>query len=282
MKITKALITVAGKNQRDLPLQMLIDKDRSKKTILEILIQEIRKAGIEEIGIVINKEDQVRFNEVLSCSDISGIRFIPQMDKVGYGYAFLSASDFLNNKPFLHLVGDHLYIDSKGENSLVKLIQLAEKNNCSISTVQPTRENLIGNYGTVKAERIQGDSKIYKISGVCEKPTPTYAEQHLMVSGMRTGHYLCFHGMHIFTHEFLEYLKYQSEQNKNAPLGISEALNLLSKKSRYLALEQNYSRYDIGIKYGLLKAQVALSLSGKDREYILSELLQLLIDKDLN
>ena len=40
MKITKALITAAGPDQRKLPLQTLIDRDRTQKTVLEILINE--------------------------------------------------------------------------------------------------------------------------------------------------------------------------------------------------------------------------------------------------
>jgi UTP--glucose-1-phosphate uridylyltransferase len=50
MKITKALITAAGPDQRKLPLQTLIDRDRTQKTFLEILINEIRTAGIDEIN----------------------------------------------------------------------------------------------------------------------------------------------------------------------------------------------------------------------------------------
>lgn len=50
MKITKALITAAGPDQRKLPLQTLIDRDRTQKTVLEILINEIRTAGIDKIN----------------------------------------------------------------------------------------------------------------------------------------------------------------------------------------------------------------------------------------
>ena len=34
-------------------------------------------------------------------------------------------------------------------------------------------------------------------------------------------------------------------------------------------------RYNIGVKYGLLKSQMALALSGKDRDEVLTELLDL-------
>jgi UTP--glucose-1-phosphate uridylyltransferase len=35
-------------------------------------------------------------------------------------------------------------------------------------------------------------------------------------------------------------------------------------------------RYDIGLKYGLLTAQLALALSGQDRDEVLSGLVELL------
>jgi UTP--glucose-1-phosphate uridylyltransferase len=52
-------------------------------------------------------------------------------------------------------------------------------------------------------------------------------------------------------------------------------------RERYLALEQQYSRYDVGVKYGLLNAQLALALNGKDREQVLSMLLELLAQREL-
>ena len=36
------------------------------------------------------------------------------------------------------------------------------------------------------------------------------------------------------------------------------------------------ARYDIGGKYGLLQAQLALALGGKDREEVLAQLVELL------
>ncbi len=282
MKITKALITAAGPDQRKLPLQTLIDRDRKQKTVLEILINEIVTAGINDIGIVIQPDDEKSFKQVLDSSLYSSIKFIHQNKKPGYGQAILSAESFLNSEPFLHLVGDHLYVNRTGQNIAKQLVEIAEKQKCSVSTVQSTRENNIGNYGTVKAERIQGESNLFQIKKVHEKPTPTYAEQNLMVPGLRAGYYLCFYGMHVFTPLLLELLKTENNEFPEIKLGLSESLDRLSQNSKYLALEKTDLRYDIGQDYGLLKAQLALSLSGKDRDYLLTELLQFFVEKDIN
>lgn len=283
MKIKKAIITAAAPDQRKLPLQTLVDRDRTKKTVLEILINEIRSAGIDEIGIVIQPEDEKSFEQALGAVSGQGIRFIPQSkDKPGYGNAILCGNTFLNNEPFLHLVGDHLYVNRHGENVAGQLIKLAEQSNCPVSAVQPTRENLIGNYGTIKAIRMQGETDLFQIKRVTEKPTPAFAELHLMVPGLRAGYYLCFFGMHIFTPQLMEILERNAAATPGARLGLSESLNELAGSSKYLAVIRNESRYDIGLDYGLLKAQLALTLSGKDRETLLAELLQFFVERDMN
>ncbi|MFW6257288.1 MAG: sugar phosphate nucleotidyltransferase [Prolixibacteraceae bacterium] len=281
MKITKALITAAGPDQRKLPLQTLVDRDRCKKTVLEILIKEIKSAGIDEIGIVIHPEDEKNFEQVIEPSLKTSIQFIHQNKSNGYGHAILCGKSFTGNEPFLHLVGDHLYVSRTEQNITRQLLQMAVKHKCAVSTVQPTRENAIGNYGTVKAQRIQGESEMYQIEKVKEKPTPTYAEQHLLVAGLRSGYYLCFFGMHVFTPLLMELLEKRAAEFPDQKLGLSESLNELARRSKYLALEKNEPRYDIGLDYGLLQAQLALSLAGKDRDFILSELLKFFVEKEL-
>jgi UTP--glucose-1-phosphate uridylyltransferase len=62
---------------------------------------------------------------------------------------------------------------------------------------------------------------------------------------------------------------------------LSPALAELAKRERYLALERAWSRYDVGVKYGLLLAQLALALNGKDRSEVLAQLLELLAQREL-
>ncbi len=45
---------------------------------------------------------------------------------------------------------------------------------------------------------------------------------------------------------------------------------------RYLAYEVQGRRFDIGVQYGLLIAQLALALAGKDRDEVLTNLVELL------
>jgi len=59
--IKKTIITVAGRHQRTLPLQTLVDRDGVQKAALRILIEEALAAGIEEVCLVVHPGDQAAF-----------------------------------------------------------------------------------------------------------------------------------------------------------------------------------------------------------------------------
>ena len=138
-------------------------------------------------------------------------------------------------------------------------------------------------YGTVGGRRVTGRQDLYAIEDVVEKPTPTEAEQRLIVPGLRAGHYLCFFGMHVFTPALMDLLTARiDETGDGSGATLSYALAHLARRERYLALERPWWRYDVGVRYGLLTAQLALALSGKDRDEVLSKLLELLALRELH
>ena len=276
MRIRKAVITAAGRNQRALPLQTLIDRDGTEKTVLRIIVEEALLAQVDEICIVVSPGDESAYAQAAGRG--SSIRFIEQQRALGYGNSVYCARDFVGQDAFLHLVGDHLYVHSIGASCAGHLVQVAEAESCSVSTVQPTRENLLPNYGAVGGSRVSGHDDLYRVETVLEKPMPTEAEQKLVVPAMRAGHYLCFFGMHVLTPSIMEILARVLEQNPAAPL--STALAELARHEQYLALESKGRRYDVGVKYGLLRAQLALALSGPERGEVLSQLLELLATRN--
>ena len=145
------------------------------------------------------------------------------------------------------------------------------------------RESLLPYFGTIGGQCVAGHQDIYRIESVIEKPTPTEAEQRLVVPGLRSGYYLCFFGMHILTPRVMDVLGEQiSTAGDKGGITLSSALAEVAKREQYLALETNDLRYDIGIKYGLLTAQLALALSGRDRDEVLSKLLSLLALREVD
>jgi UTP--glucose-1-phosphate uridylyltransferase len=276
MKIKKAVVTAAGRNQRGLPLQTLVDRDRVQKTALRIIVEEALNAGIEEVCVVIHPGDHDAY--ATAAGELARrLRFIEQTATRGYGHAVFCAREFVGNDPFLHLVGDHLYLsrDEQGKPCARQLVEVAEAEQCAVSAVQATRETMLTNYGTVGGKRVPVKPRLYTIERVLEKPTPTEAEQSLIVPGLRAGYYLCFFGIHVLTPAVMGILERQIKSD--APnVHLSPALAELAGSERYLAYEMKGRRHDIGAQYGLLVAQLALSLAGPDRAEVLAQLVELL------
>jgi UTP--glucose-1-phosphate uridylyltransferase len=281
MKINKAVITAAGRNQRTLPLQTLIDRDGTEKSVLGIIVEEALRAGVEEICVVVQPGDEISYAKV--AGDHAGrLHFVHQTAPLGYGHAVHCAKDFVGRDPFLHLVGDHLYVSRTDEGCAQHLVKIAKAEACAVSAVQATRETLLPYYGTVGGRRVPGRQDLYQIETVVEKATPTEAEQRLIVPGLRAGHYLCFFGMHVLTPAVIDILEKQIKAAGNGNnITLSNALAELAKREQYLALEKQDWRYDVGVKYGLLTAQLALALNGQDRDQVLSKLLELLAAREL-
>jgi UTP--glucose-1-phosphate uridylyltransferase len=280
MKIRKGVITAAGRTQRGLPLQTLVDRDGTQKSALRIILQEATSSGVEEVCAVITPGDQKLYSE--AAGELAGrLQFVEQKEPLGYGHALHCAKAFVGNDPFLHLVSDHLYLSRSGSRCAQQLVAVAEAHNCSVSAVQATRESMLTYYGTVGGRRVAGQNSLYEVEDVVEKPTPTEAEQKLMVPGLRAGNYLCFFGMHVLTPAVMDLLGGMIARGKSGERqSLSPALAELARKERYLALEIEGLRYNIGVRYGLLTGQLALALDGNDREEILAQLVELLATRE--
>lgn len=280
MRIPKAVITAAGRNQRTLPLQTVIDRDGRAKTVLDILIDEAIRAGVEEVAVVVAPGDEDRFAEGVG-AHAARLTYIPQPEPLGYAHAVLCAQAFVGDDAFLHLVGDHLYVSPNDHGCAQALVELAAAESCSVSAVQATRESLLHAFGAVAGRPVPGREDLYTIETVVEKPTPTEAEVRLLVPGLRAGHYLCFYGMHVLTPAVMSILAELRFDAAGRKPTLSHALAILATREKYLALEERARRYDLGDTYGLLTAQLALALSGQDRELVMARLLELLVQREM-
>jgi UTP--glucose-1-phosphate uridylyltransferase len=276
MEIRKAVITAGGTDERALPLQALVDSDGVTKTALAIIIEEVLRAGIDQIALVINAGDEEAFRKAAG-PHAPRLTFVVQHEPRGYAHAVHCAAEFCGEEPFLLLVGDHLYLSSSQKGCAEQLLEIARAEKCAVSAVQSTHESKLPYYGAVGGTLVNAAQRLYQVTDVLEKPTPTEAEQRLDVPGLRAGYYLCFFGMHVLTPSAQIILKELFESaGPNGHVNFRSALAGLSQRGRYLAAELEGRRYDFGRKYGLLTAQLALSLSGQDRDEVLRGLVELL------
>jgi UTP--glucose-1-phosphate uridylyltransferase len=279
VRIRKAVITAAGVNQRALPLQTLVHNG-TERSVLSILLEQALTANITEICVVVWPGDENRYAQV--AGTLAGaVRFVPQLQPRGYGHAIYCAREFVGSEPFLHMVGDHLYVSST-KAAVQRLLELSEAESCSASGVQPTHESLLAHFGAVGGRRMPGRTGLYRVETVLEKPTPTEAEQRLLVPGIRAGYYLCFFGIHVLTPTVMELLAQNLASDPSSTISLSAALAKLAQQEQYLALEDSGRRYDLGARYGLLIAQLALALNGRDRDEVLTQLLRLLAERELH
>jgi UTP--glucose-1-phosphate uridylyltransferase len=279
MTISKALITAAGRNQRQLPLQTIVDREGYPRSVLTQLVEEAVSAGIESVGIVVSPGDAELYHRAAG-EHAKRITFIEQEKPDGYGAAIHRGREFLGGDHFLLMVSDHLYISGDPAKSCARqLVEAAAAERCVVSAVQSTHESNLSSFGAVGGRLFDGRTGIYEIESVIEKPTPTQAEQQLLVPGLRMGHYLCFFGMHVLSPLVVDIL---GGLLKSAPdprsVSLSSALQALDGKERHLAVELHGRRFDLDERYGLLTAQLALALDGEQRAEILAKIVSLLAD----
>ncbi|MGL4551166.1 MAG: sugar phosphate nucleotidyltransferase [Gemmataceae bacterium] len=277
MNVRKAIITAAGPDQRGLPVQSLVDRDGKDKSALRIILEEVAAAGIDEVCVVTAPGDQDAYRRAAG-EHAGRLHFAEQAEPRGYGHALSLGRDFAAGQPVLHLVSDHLYISRSGLRCAQQVVEQAKAERCSVSAVQATRESMLPHYGAVGGQRVPRRADLYEIENVLEKPTPSAAEQELLMPGLRAGHYLCMFGIHVLTPAVLDILAEMSSAGGRG-VQLSPALARLARVERYLALEVLGTRYNIGLRYGLLTAQLALALSGADRDTILVQLVDLLAQR---
>lgn len=275
MQVLKAVITAAAPNQNTLPLQRLVDRNGEEKTALQLIVEETLSAGVEEIGVVIQPGDEENYRRAAG-NNIGTLRFLHQDRPLGYADALLRAESFCGDDAFLHLVGDHLYLSTTQMSCAAQLVEMARKHECPVSAVQSTREHRLPYFGIVGGNSIPRHDGLYDVRAVVEKPTPTLAEQELITPGLRSGHYLGYFGMHVLTRSVIDCLHEVNNDPSVERPSLSDAAAKLVTRGKYLAYQLQGERYNIGFQYGTLIAQLAIGMSGRDRDYLLTEMIELL------
>jgi len=278
VKLKKAVITAAGKGQEQIPLQTLINRAGEPCSALSVQLAELSGTGIEEVAIVIGSGvDEALYRSAAKNAPVD-LQFIRQSENQdGFGHAILSARTFTQNEAFLLMVGDHIYVsDATDKSCAAQLVDVARREDCIVSAVQPTHESHLAQFGTIGGSPVAGQAGLYEVSHIKEKPTPTYAEQSLLVPGQRIGYYLCFFGMHVITPIVMDELARHADELSGGALGLSPSLDACVDLGKYYAVQLDGRRFNLEQRYGLLKAQVATALNGPYRDELLAEVIDLL------
>lgn len=272
----RAVITAANPQHRNLPVQTLSDPSGAPVPLLSLHLRDLDDAGIHDVAVIHHPDDGELYRNAAGTYG-QRLTMIAQDEPKGFGDAVLRAKSFVGNEAFVLLVCDHLFLSQTAEKNCIRqLVDLYKRMDSPISAVQSTHESQITSFGVVAGEPVGQESGIYKVREVREKPTPTEAELHMRVPGNRSGYYLGFFGIHVLTSEI--FARLEALKTSDSKLGLSPALDELARSGHLHAALLDGSRFDLEAEYGLLQAQLAMALSGPNREQVLAHLVRILAE----
>ena len=319
--VRKAVITAAGRGTRQYPASSavqkemfpLVDRDGLTKTVIQIIGEEAINAGVEQICLVTQPGDEKLYTDYFQgmteetfaafkdkpwaieaaehLADFGRrLHFVSQTSPEGYGHAVYQAKDFVGDEPFLHLLGDHVYIAAAARNCAQQLIDVYDQGGfAAVSAVQPTPEHLLHLFGTMKGDAVEDRPGVWSVSAIEEKPSVEHARAHLRTSGIPAGQYLCHFGMHVFPPQIFEALGHHIEHGirVNGEIQLTNAQEFMRTEllgaerdggSGYAACAIEGRRFDTGIPYGLMETQIGLALAGRHRGEIVESIALLLAE----
>lgn len=278
-EIKKAIIPVAGFGTRLYPQTRavkkefcsVVDFDGMVKPAILILLEELERAGIEEICLILNQDEKQYYEdffykrlpekhlEKLSDEQRSyekhiealsqKLSFVFQNEQRGFGHAVYQAKDFANDEPVLLMLGDTIYKSNTNESCTVQLISWYDKYQMPTVALQTVHEQDVGFYGIFAGEWVDEKRSIMKLEKVFEKPSVEYAIANL---GMKVNGKQMYHaafGSYIITKEVFERLQDAIDLNITNAKGeveLTDALAFVSEKHGMYACLIDGESYDLG------------------------------------
>ena len=282
MKITKAVIPAAGLGTRVLPATKALPKEMYPivdKPAIQYIVEEAVASGITDILIILNRgkgivEDHFDrcpelehhllakgnnkvFEQITSITKLANIHFIRQKETKGLGHAISCARTFVGNEPFAVMYGDDVIIGKTP--ALSELIAQYGVFGNGVVGVKPVSTQDIVKYCSLKVERIHDN--VFKCTDMIEKPTPERILSNYSILGR------CVLPPEIFG--ILEHTK----PGAGNEIQLTDAMREIAITSGMTAVEFSGTRYDMGNKFGLMKAMVEVALEHDEikdefREYL--------------
>lgn len=281
MKVTKAVIPVAGLGTRMLPATKAIPKEMLPvvdKPLIQYVVQECIAAGIKEIVLVTHSsknsienhfdksfelesmlEKRVKrqlLDEVQNiCPKDVTIMHVRQGQAKGLGHAVLCARPLIGNVPFAVVLPDVLidgYDSNLSKDNLAQMNRLFSDSYISQVMVEPVPQQLVSSYGVadVEGHKMQPGESV-NMTAIVEKPDLDEAPSNLSVVGR-----------YVFPPEIWQALE-------NTPVGagdeiqLTDAIAILMQQQPVNAYHIVGRSHDCGNKLGYMTAFVEYGLRDK-------------------
>lgn len=277
-KVRKAVIPAAGFGTRLFPatkatkkeLFPVIDRDGIAKPALLIIVEEAIEAGIEEVIIIVQKDDlpdfQSFFNQQISIENYNKlpthfqeysrrildigrrVTFVIQQNQEGFGHAVYSVREAVSNEPFLLMLGDHIYRSNSQISCAQQMLEAYQRHGVSVVGLKRTPQELIHNFGVVTGSWIE-ENRLLGITEFAEKPTLDYARNNLRVPNLSEEEYLTVFGQYVIKPELFDLLESNIRNNvrERGEFQLTSALDRLRQIDGFNGLVVDGRRFDIGI-----------------------------------
>lgn len=271
MKVTKAVIPAAGLGTRVLPATKSMPKEMLPivdKPAIQYIVEEAVNSGITDILIITNRgkgliedhfdrvpelearlknngpEKQRILDEIISIAHKANIYFVRQKETRGLGHAVNCARSFVGNEPFAVLYGDDVII---GEDPACgQLIRAYDEYGLGVVGVNLVSKEDISKYSSLKVEPLHDN--LFKCTDMIEKPSPDKIMSLYSILGR------C-----VLTPDIFEILD-NTEPGAGGEIQLTDAMRTLARRDGMVAVNFTGTRYDMGNKLGIMKAQVEVAL----------------------
>lgn len=282
-KVKKAIIPAAGLGTRFLPATKSLPKEMFTiidTPTIQYIVEEAVKSGIEEICIITNSTKHImenhfdynfeletrlkergeieRYEEIRKIPNMCKIFYVRQLEPKGLGHAILCAKEFINNEPFAVLLGDDLMVND--EPVLKQLINKFNETQHSVLGVQTVAKEDVKKYGNITPKG-EVNNRSVEILDVVEKPKVEDAKSQLAVLGR-----------YVLTPTIFKFLETQEKGTGNE-IQLTDAIRRMLSEETVFAYDFEGERYDIGDKFGYVKAIIDFALKNpelkdKTKDYI--------------
>ena len=273
IKVTKALIPMAGSNHITLPLQTLQGAGPSS-TVIQHQVDELFAAGIDEICLVVSEATHALVAPVLVPYG-KKIAYVWQKEPRGFGHALWCARQWVNGQPVVVQVCDHVFLSSTPLSCVEQMMEEWTARGASICAIQRVREAEVPRVGVVSGTRLEGPPGRFALQAFLEKPSVTKAELLPHISGLGSSEYLCSAGIFILTPGFFSILSgFETSGTPEKLRWLAPALTELMNQESLYGLEFQGRRINLEEPMGLIRAQIAMGLNSSDRDVLLALMLE--------
>ena len=273
MKLKKAVIPVAGLGTRFLPATKAVPKEHLP--IIDIpsiqyVVQEAVDSGIQEIIFVTGRgkdaiedhfDEAPELEQILAergqTETVEMLRRIVAMTEVvsvrqkkplGLGHAVLCARDLVGNEPFAVMLADDL-IDNDVP-CIRQLLEIFEEKQESVVALMEVPQEDVHRYGVIKGSEVK--KRLYQVEATVEKPQASQAPSRMAIIGR-----------YILRPEVFAILE-KLPAGKGGEIQLTDGLAQLVRERKVFGCEFEGDRYDIGDKFGFVRATVAYALKRPD------------------